>query len=391
MEQIKSKTKFPFYLFLTYVIYYCGHAVFNTYHSVFLSQSGFSESAIGLIGSIGTIILLLVQPLWGILSDRSGHKSRIAGALMIMSGLTCLAIYLSKSLWWIAGCVIVLTIFFTPSTTLQDNCTLELTEGTGWDFGNIRLGGTIGYALFALVMGFFIKSYESIYCWLALFCMIAGVMFFMIRMNHTAPTEKKKKEKMHYGALFRNKALICLIIYNILYSISGTFGRYFSIYFAQELGATSLMLSLATMISCPLELPCFWYAGRIQKKLGIRNTLTLAALTQITKMILLAVVTDPWAVVAVHVIGGCSFPFFNFCVLNYINDQVPNDMRATAQSFSAILASIFPSILFAPIAGICSDYFGCQITLVIGATILLCSMLGFRLVFGKLTKGQPGM
>ena len=91
-----DKTPFPVYLFLTYFIFYCGHAVYNTYGTVFLSQNGFSQSVIGIMSSVATLVLVLIQPLWGVISDKSKNKNRIAGLLIVLCGISGLAVYLMK-------------------------------------------------------------------------------------------------------------------------------------------------------------------------------------------------------------------------------------------------------------------------------------------------------
>ncbi len=386
MQQAKNKDAFPLYLFLTYVIYYCGQSVFNTYHSVFLSQRGFSESAIGTIGSVATIILLVIQPVWGMITDRSRHKNVIAGVILACAGLSGLAIYLSDELWWLAICAGAISIFSPIATTLQDNCTLQHTEGTKWDFGNIRLGGTIGYAGFAAFMGFLIKEYSVIYFWIAFFYVMAGVMLMFLRSkNPVAAANAKEKQKHNYKLILQNKALICLLVFNLLYSVANTFSRYFSIYYTEELGATSQMLSIATMVSCTLELPICWFAGKIHRKLGIRNTLTLAALTAIIKNVLFATITNSWAMIGAYVISGCSFPLFNFCILNYINESVPQNMRATSQSFNSILVSVISGIIFGPVVGLITEAVGCRITIVIGAVIMTVGTIAFRIVFKRVS------
>lgn len=91
------------------------------------------------MSSVATLVLVLIQPLWGVISDKSKNKNRIAGLLIVLCGISGLAVYLMKELWWIALCTMSVAVFFSPAITLQDNCTLEMTEGTRWNFGNIRL------------------------------------------------------------------------------------------------------------------------------------------------------------------------------------------------------------------------------------------------------------
>ena len=379
-----DKTPFPVYLFLTYFIFYCGHAVYNTYGTVFLSQNGFSQSVIGIMSSVATLVLVLIQPLWGVISDKSKNKNRIAGLLIVLCGISGLAVYLMKELWWIALCTMSVAVFFSPAITLQDNCTLEMTEGTRWNFGNIRLGGTLGYLACAAVMGLIIRDYSQIYWWIALFFIPAGLM----RMRRHVGGHRHKEEKVHYRVLLQNRPLVWLIVFNIIYFIANTFSRYYTVYYSATLGATPFMLSMTTMVSGLAEIPFFWYAGKIQKKLGIERYLIMAALSLIVKHILLCFVTNPWLVILVHALNGCGFSTFNFCILNYINENVPKSMRATSQSLNSILSTVFASILFAPVAGVCADFLGSGGTLLVGAVIMLGGIILFKCTFSRSIRKQ---
>ena len=388
MKQNKTadKTPFPVYLFLTYFIFYCGHAVYNTYGTVFLSQNGFSQSVIGIMSSVATLVLVLIQPLWGVISDKSKNKNRIAGLLIVLCGISGLAVYLMKELWWIALCTMSVAVFFSPAITLQDNCTLEMTEGTRWNFGNIRLGGTLGYLACAAVMGLIIRDYSQIYWWIALFFIPAGLMLMCMRRHIGG--HRHKEEKVHYRVLLQNRPLVWLIVFNIIYFIANTFSRYYTVYYSATLGATPFMLSMTTMVSGLAEIPFFWYAGKIQKKLGIERYLIMAALSLIVKHILLCFVTNPWLVILVHALNGCGFSTFNFCILNYINENVPKSMRATSQSLNSILSTVFASILFAPVAGVCADFLGSGGTLLVGAVIMLGGIILFKCTFSRSIQKQ---
>lgn len=388
MKQNKTadKTPFPVYLFLTYFIFYCGHAVYNTYGTVFLSQNGFSQSVIGIMSSVATLVLVLIQPLWGVISDKSKNKNRIAGLLIVLCGISGLAVYLMNELWWIALCTMSVAVFFSPAITLQDNCTLEMTEGTRWNFGNIRLGGTLGYLACAAVMGLIIRDYSQIYWWIALFFIPAGLMLMCMRRH--VGGHRHKEEKVHYRVLLQNRPLVWLIVFNIIYFIANTFSRYYTVYYSATLGATPFMLSMTTMVSGLAEIPFFWYAGKIQKKLGIERYLIMAALSLIVKHILLCFVTNPWLVILVHALNGCGFSTFNFCILNYINENVPKSMRATSQSLNSILSTVFASILFAPVAGVCADFLGSGGTLLVGAVIMLGGIILFKCTFSRSIRKQ---
>ena len=89
-------------MFLIYVLFYAGQAMYNVYLNLFLDQNGFSKTQLGLLSSVSTIVLVLVQPLWGVLSDKSKSKNQIVGMLLLICSIVGLAFYASKTALWLA-------------------------------------------------------------------------------------------------------------------------------------------------------------------------------------------------------------------------------------------------------------------------------------------------
>ena len=72
-----KKQKFPINLFLPYLGFYSAQAIFGTYLNLYLNDVGFSKTQMGMFTSLSTLLVLIVQPLWGYVSDRSKTKNRI--------------------------------------------------------------------------------------------------------------------------------------------------------------------------------------------------------------------------------------------------------------------------------------------------------------------------
>ena len=96
-----KKQKFPINLFLPYLGFYSAQAIFGTYLNLYLNDVGFSKTQMGMFTSLSTLLVLIVQPLWGYVSDRSKTKNRILNLLLIAGATTILGFYLNINYWWI--------------------------------------------------------------------------------------------------------------------------------------------------------------------------------------------------------------------------------------------------------------------------------------------------
>ena len=324
--------------------------------------------------------------MWGVISDRSKNKARIIGVLLIINALICLAFYISASAYWLALCVIMYQLFFQPAYTLQESYTLELMDKSRWDYGNIRLGGTLGYAVCAMLTSVLIADdYGRIYWMMALLYGVAGILQLFTK---PVAGHRKKKEKIPYRQVLSHAPLMCIIGFQLLSSLGSSFSMYYSIYFRHQLGAPSELLGWMTTIGALSELPFFWYAGRIERKIGTQWFLTIATSAIILKMVCLSFVTNPYIVLCLQVLSGMSVVSSAYCIIKYIGDTVPPQMRTTAQMANAIITTIFSTVICAPIVGWLDGLLGTQAVLLIGAGVSAVSVVLFILIYPAAMRRQ---
>ena len=365
---------------MVYVIFYAGQAMYNTYLNLFLNDSGFNMSAIGLVQSAATLALVLVQPLWGVLSDKSKSKNRIISLLALVTALVCLSFYAFRAALWLAFCVMLFTVFFNPIITLQDNYTLEYLEGRKWDFGHIRLGGTLGYAICAMLVGFVIgTNYGQIFWMMSIFFLAVCACYMTLPQ---VEGHRQKHEKVKYSILLKDRTLRWMLVFNVIYYLGTAFYfQFYPLYFRNELGASTRLVGMLTFFSAMSEVPFFWFAHKLEKKFGVKRIMLFAGAATALRWFLLFFISEPVAVLFINMLSGCGYVGFSYCLIKYINDTVPKSMRATAQSLNAILGTIFSKILFAPLGGVLSDLLGIRVMLLTAGIVMLCGVTLFAIAF----------
>lgn len=365
---------------MVYVIFYAGQAMYNTYLNLFLNDSGFNMSAIGLVQSAATLALVLVQPLWGVLSDKSKSKNRIISLLALVTALVCLSFHAFRAALWLAFCVMLFTVFFNPIITLQDNYTLEYLEGRKWDFGHIRLGGTLGYAICAMLVGFVIgTNYGQIFWMMSIFFLAVCACYMTLPQ---VEGHRQKHEKVKYSILLKDRPLRWMLVFNVIYYLGTAFYfQFYPLYFRNELGASTRLVGMLTFFSAMSEVPFFWFAHKLEKKFGVKRIMLFAGAATALRWFLLFFISEPVAVLFINMLSGCGYVGFSYCLIKYINDTVPKSMRATAQSLNAILGTIFSKILFAPLGGVLSDLLGIRVMLLTAGIVMLCGVTLFAIAF----------
>ena len=163
------------HLFVPYIGFYAAQSIFGTYLNLYFNDIGYTKTQMGTFTSISTLTVLLVQPFWGIVSDKARNKVNVIRMLLVLSAVMILGFYFSINFYFILFVDTLFCMFYNPAPPLMDNIALEVLENekSSFNFGHIRMGGTIGYALGVLIVGQLLHdNYRNI------FYMISLLMFF---------------------------------------------------------------------------------------------------------------------------------------------------------------------------------------------------------------------
>lgn len=379
MEKAVVRETFPLRLFALYVLFYSGQSIYNTYLNLYLSSVGLSESRIGLIVSVSTVCLLAAQLFWGMVSDRARSKNQVLQLLYAATAVISLGFYLSQSFWFLLLAVTLFSIFFNPLIPLQDNFALEYLEHSHWDYGQVRMGGTLGYCLTVLFIGFFLNDdYRPIF-WMVALCM-AGCRLLCIGLPPIAGY-RVKGQKAPYRALLHNRALVGLILFNLSFSIGLNFyHNFYAIYYTSPaVGGNSSMVGVMMFVSAASEIPMLLLIHRISRKLGIRGTLVMAGCATVLRWLLLAFLHQPIPIIFVNLLHGLGYTSFSYCIITYIGKTVPKELRATGQTLNSLIGNVVSKVLFGFLGGFASESLGADKIMLFSAALMAAGTVAFVL------------
>lgn len=157
----------------------------------YYKELNFSGTEIGVLFSAATFTTMLMQPVWGIICDK---KERSKDSLLIMQGaiiFIALIFPFVRSYWILFSIIILHFVFQCGLFPILDTIIYK----DVYNFGKIRLWGSLGFASMALFSGkiseiiginnmFFIYSFSM--------CLAFAVTFY-IKEVETETTHKKKK------------------------------------------------------------------------------------------------------------------------------------------------------------------------------------------------------
>ena len=376
----KSARIYLLFLFL-YGISYMGNAVYGTFMPVYLKSIGLSQTSIATLLSFGPLIAILAQPLWGRIGDRAQSKNRVLQVLSLGSAVSILLLPVSNQYLYLLVIICMVTFFQTSINPLSDAITLEHLAKTKWNFGPIRLAGTIGFAIMSVAFGIIAKkninSISIVYSLVMLLTLIICTQLPKIKGHQSS------KNKVSLLVLLKNRKLMLFTLLNFIVQITlGYYYAFFPIYFNQ-LGADNSLLGWSMLFASLSELPFLLFGHKIIEKFGIPVVLVATAFFAGLRWLLLYFVHNPYLVLPIQMLHGLIFIVLSVTLAIFINQEVPKELKASGQTLNGLLSLGLARIIGSMAGGMASEYIGMREVFLYNSVVAFITFLVFIFIFLK--------
>ncbi|MHB8172341.1 MAG: MFS transporter [Thermincolia bacterium] len=321
---------------LFYFFFFTTFAAFLPFLPLYLREIGLESGKIGIIMGIGPLVMLLAQPLWGMVSDYLQKRILVLRFTLLASMVSTLLFPVTTEFTLIALITVLYTFFQTPITPLADSIVLTHHEAAGGSFGKVRLWGSLGFALAVVVMGLWLQSTKLI----NMFTVVAFLYLASFLVTLGLKEQKKaagQKLTGHVMDLLTNKRFLLFLGYSCLIQLTfAAYNTFFGLLFI-SLGGTTFTLGLAWFIAAISEIPVFLYSRALLLRFGSRKLLVFAGVIFSMRWFFFSLVESPIHILFFQVLQSISFGVFYFSAVNYVNHIVPSQLRSTGQALFAAL------------------------------------------------------
>lgn len=298
--------------------------------SVYLREvAGLSGSEIGTIMSIGPIIMIFSQPLWGIFSDYTQKPREILTITMIITG-GLVFLYLPFSNYLVFIFIAALVALFQGSIVpISDSITLNYVNETGRDYGSIRLWGAAGFAISVLLMG----TLSDLFGLTVIFYAFAFSLWLCAYFTRKMPKEgqlPKIQLRKGISQLFQNKQFVFFMLTTFF-----VFGPIFAnnFYFGlliQDAGGTLTGVGIAFLLAAGSEIPFMKWVGYWIKKIGLIKIIFIAAVISSIRWFFYFLEPSPFLIYMTTIFQGLSIGLFIPAALQYVRQISSQDVKVTA-------------------------------------------------------------
>ncbi|MDP4171166.1 MAG: MFS transporter [Bacillota bacterium] len=333
---MKQEKRNILYLQSFYLLTFFGIGSLFPLLSVFLSGvEKLNGYQIGTILSVGPIVTIFLQPFWGLISDATNSPTKVLTITTFLAGIFGFG-YLAfgtYSMFFITA--ILIAIFQSAIIPVSDSISLKYSSRINFNYGNIRLFGSLGFGTAVFIMGRLSEiSPQIIFYSFFASLSVAAILAFLL------PKEKPTNQtKLLTGMkdLFKvRKFLVFLIITFLIFGPNLANNVYFGL-FVDNLGGTYTGIGIAFLIAVLSEIPFMRVAGKAIQRFGLLQVAALAGAVSMVRWFFYAMEPSLALVYASAVIQGISIGLFIPAGLQYIRDITPSHITATAVTiYSAI-------------------------------------------------------
>jgi PPP family 3-phenylpropionic acid transporter len=375
--------RFPLRFFVLFTLLYSGLSVFGTYINLYLEQIGYDKAQIGLVISISYFAVLIGQLSWGALSDRASTKNWVLNLLYFATVLVSLLFYFSTAYLYLIVLVSLYSFFCNPIPSLTENLALEALEGGRWDYGKVRIGGTVGYITTVLIVGYMLQNrYDSIFVTGAVIMLLAGLVSLRLPKVHRRYTEKHEW-RASWKQLSQMRQFYGILAYSLCFAMGfGYFHSYYPLYLT-SIGGDSGLVGLLMFTGSLLEIPVLFSMEAIIKKLGSKRTLLMAGAATALRWVLMSFFRSIPFILLANALHSIGYIAYFYSIVTYINKTVPRSLRATSHSVNALVSEILPRVAFGYLGGLASERWGTPAVMLINGLLLVAATVLFAR-FGRM-------
>lgn len=320
---------------LLYVFSYASWAAWIPFFSVFLKEAEFSGSQIGIISSLIWIVMLVVQPFWGIRADRSGRASCYKISVLFSFLFLVLFHFSGHSLLMVVVCTLFCSFFYVAIQPLLDTLALDHIdkEKSTLTYGNFRFWGAVGASIGSQatsIVSTYLSS-EMIFITSAFF-LLCCIPFAARLKDSGDSSHSMKMEFKDLKSIISDKVILTFLLVIFFISVTQTSIWYYLTVYMKDIGASDYMAGTAITIDGLVELPFYFLAAVFFRKIGLRKTILFTFIITAIRLFIYSVNNAPGVVLITELTHGLSWALMWVAIVEYTNYLVRSEWRATGQA-----------------------------------------------------------
>lgn len=317
-----------------YFSYYFFVGLFVPYWGIYLTSLSFSALQIGALLSLFQISRIFAPNFLGWIADRSGEYIKWIKISSFFGFILFIGIFWANSFLSIFLIMMAMSIFTSSTLPLAESLTLAHLKANKADskYSHIRLWGSIGFIVAAILLGVMIDSIgeKSLIYALLLTQLVIFLLAFIL------PTKKviflPKKKRSIWPILKKREVVVLLLSCALMVSSHGLLYNFYSIFLEQQ-GYSGTTIGLLWAVGVIFEIIIFLLMPRILNKFTLKAVLLISLGFAVIRFFLIGAYVDSMILLFIaQVMHAATFGSFHVASIQLIAHFFYNEHQARGQS-----------------------------------------------------------
>lgn len=317
-----------------YFSYYFFVGLFVPYWGIYLTSLSFSALQIGALLSLFQISRIFAPNFLGWIADRSGEYIKWIKISSFFGFILFIGIFWANSFLSIFLIMMAMSIFTSSTLPLAESLTLAHLKANKADskYSHIRLWGSIGFIVAAILLGILIDSIgeKSLIYALLLTQLVIFLLAFIL------PTKKviflPKKKRSIWPILKKREVVVLLLSCALMVSSHGLLYNFYSIFLEQQ-GYSGTTIGLLWAVGVIFEIIIFLLMPRILNKFTLKAVLLISLGFAVIRFFLIGAYVDSMILLFIaQVMHAATFGSFHVASIQLIAHFFYNEHQARGQS-----------------------------------------------------------
>lgn len=334
--------------------YYFALSTYMVFMVTTLMDYGWTASAAAGAMTVMSVIVLLIQPLIGLLSDKKFSEKKLAIALMAVSAFSFFMLPTSLAsgstfLVWLTMAAITVTTL--PAAGMLDAWVVGLNqEFKGMNYGLIRGTGALTFAIAAQVSGVMTQNFGHD---ARLFMGGCSLFLAVIAALSFRPIKKKTEEgptgtdspqitgKEAFRLILTSRPYVLLLVTSFFLMLTTQSLSVLLQLLILDFGGTSAQIGTASAFMAGSEVPIMFLMAYLLKNFGYKRLFLFTGAFYVLRMFLMGVVGSVDALIFVQLFQGLTFAILIPLTMSFLPKILDDRIRTTGINlFSALTGSL---------------------------------------------------
>ncbi|MHB8133547.1 MAG: MFS transporter [Anaerolineaceae bacterium] len=369
-----------------YFFYYMAAGSYIPFIYLYFERLGLSGVQIGTLAALPVLISASTSLFWSGTADALHWHQKILRISLFLSPIAVFLLSRVTTMALLILMIVVFALFSSPIVPLLDSLALKTAVKNDRSYGDLRLWGSIGWAISTVLIGWLIErlGIHWLFYGYIVFMTFGLITSFFQPHQHSVP-----KSSIWSGIkdLLSNKTYILFLLSVFLLVVSSNGVLTFLSIFMDSIGTKEGLIGLGWALSAVSEVPVMMLSGRVIRKIGSKGLLMIAFIMYAIRWMLLSFIHTPFWALTIQLLHGPSFASFLVGSVTFIQERTPAGLNTTALTiFNPVIFGL-GSIVGSLLGGYLLDQVGMSVLFQVFSAIAFGSLLFF--MAGQRYSTQP--